>query len=185
MRTKRQIQGVTFFLAVTMGLALTAQVATNVPPVVPGAKPVTVEHIKIHGAALEGNLEGDAVDRDVIRLPAAQLSERETPPLSGRLRAAWLLHWRRAVDPRNPRAADDRRRLRPGREGDDCRSAGFEDDATTAPCIRVPSPPAISRSSSRTTWSRISTRITGRFPIAKAADWWATRWADTAQRGSA
>jgi len=33
---------------------------------VPGAKPVTVEHIKIHGASLEGNLEGEAVDRDVI-----------------------------------------------------------------------------------------------------------------------
>jgi len=43
-----------------------AQVLTNVPDVVPGAKPVTVEHIKIHGTALEGNLEGDAVDRDVI-----------------------------------------------------------------------------------------------------------------------
>jgi S-formylglutathione hydrolase FrmB len=27
---------------------------------------VTVEHIKVHGTALEGNLEGDAVDRDVI-----------------------------------------------------------------------------------------------------------------------
>jgi len=27
---------------------------------------VTVEHIKIHGTALEGNLEGDAVDRDAI-----------------------------------------------------------------------------------------------------------------------
>jgi hypothetical protein len=25
-----------------------------------------VEHIKIHGAAREGNLEGEAVDRDVI-----------------------------------------------------------------------------------------------------------------------
>ena len=43
-----------------------AQVQTNVPDVVPGAKPATVEHIKIHGTALEGNLEGDAVDRDVI-----------------------------------------------------------------------------------------------------------------------
>jgi enterochelin esterase-like enzyme len=43
-----------------------AQVQTEVPPAVPGAKPVTVEHIKIHGASLEGNLEGDAVDRDVI-----------------------------------------------------------------------------------------------------------------------
>ncbi len=54
-------------VAVTLaGVRLAAQVQTEVPPVVPGAKPVTVEHIKIHGAALEGNLEGDAVDRDVI-----------------------------------------------------------------------------------------------------------------------
>jgi len=43
-----------------------AQVQTNVPEVVPGARPVAVEHIKIHGTALEGNLEGDSVDRDVI-----------------------------------------------------------------------------------------------------------------------
>jgi enterochelin esterase-like enzyme len=43
-----------------------AQVQTMVPPVVPGAKPVTVEHVKVHGTALEGNLEGDAVDREVI-----------------------------------------------------------------------------------------------------------------------
>jgi enterochelin esterase-like enzyme len=43
-----------------------AQVQTEVPPAVPGAKPVTVEHIKIHGASLEGNLAGEAVDRDVI-----------------------------------------------------------------------------------------------------------------------
>jgi S-formylglutathione hydrolase FrmB len=45
---------------------LPAQVQTNVPPVVAGAKPVTTEKIKIHGTALEGNLEGDAVDRDVF-----------------------------------------------------------------------------------------------------------------------
>ena len=42
------------------------QVQTVVPDVVPGAKPATVENIKIHGQSLEGNLEGDAVDRDVI-----------------------------------------------------------------------------------------------------------------------
>ena len=53
-------------LAVAPSTQLTAQVETNVPDPVPGAKPVSVEHIKIHGAALEGNLEGDAVDRDVI-----------------------------------------------------------------------------------------------------------------------
>jgi S-formylglutathione hydrolase FrmB len=53
-------------LGVVPGSMLAAQVQTNVPDVVPGAKPVKVEHIKIHGTALEGNLEGDAVDRDVI-----------------------------------------------------------------------------------------------------------------------
>ncbi len=46
--------------------AVTAQVPTEAPPPVSGAKPVTVERIKVHGAALEGNLEGNAADRDVL-----------------------------------------------------------------------------------------------------------------------
>jgi len=45
---------------------LSAQVETDVPPAVSGAKPVRVERIKVHGAALDGNLEGNAADRDVI-----------------------------------------------------------------------------------------------------------------------
>ena len=57
-------------MALAMAVALvtrtSAQVQTEVPPVIPGAKPVVVEHIKVHGASLEGNLEGDAVDRDVF-----------------------------------------------------------------------------------------------------------------------
>lgn len=55
-------------LGISLGLtaALFAQVKTEVPPIVPGAKPVIVEHIKIHGTALEGNLEHDDVDREVI-----------------------------------------------------------------------------------------------------------------------
>jgi len=54
-------------LAVTAGsLASVAQVKTNVPDVVAGARPAIVERIKIHGKALEGNLEGDAVDRDAM-----------------------------------------------------------------------------------------------------------------------
>jgi enterochelin esterase-like enzyme len=57
----------TLILLAMVGAGLgTAQVQTEVPPVVPGAKPVTVDHIKVHGASLEGNLEGDAVDRDVF-----------------------------------------------------------------------------------------------------------------------
>jgi S-formylglutathione hydrolase FrmB len=55
-----------FAFAIAPAAQAGAQVQTNVPDVVPGAKPATVEPIKIHGAALEGNLEGDAVDRDVI-----------------------------------------------------------------------------------------------------------------------
>jgi S-formylglutathione hydrolase FrmB len=55
-------------LTIMLGLTLSAlaQVKTEAPPVVPGAKPVIVERQTIHGAALEGNLEGDAVDREVI-----------------------------------------------------------------------------------------------------------------------
>ena len=53
-------------VAVTRALPLAAQVQTEVPPVVAGAKPVAVEHIKVHGTSLERNLEGEAVDRDVI-----------------------------------------------------------------------------------------------------------------------
>src|SRR5271165_5753784 len=56
----------TLAISVVLVPRLEAQVQTEVPPMVPGAKPVTVEHIKIHGEALEGNLEGDAVDRDVV-----------------------------------------------------------------------------------------------------------------------
>jgi S-formylglutathione hydrolase FrmB len=56
----------TLAMAFAVAPGISAQVQTIIPPVIPGAKPVAVEHIKIHGAALEGNLEGDAVDRDVI-----------------------------------------------------------------------------------------------------------------------
>ena len=47
-------------------IALLAQLKTNVPDVVPGARPAVVERITIHGQALESNLEGNAVDRDAI-----------------------------------------------------------------------------------------------------------------------
>jgi enterochelin esterase-like enzyme len=53
-------------IMIALTLPLTAQVKTEAPPVAPGAKPVRVERIKIHGTALEGNLEGDAIDRDVL-----------------------------------------------------------------------------------------------------------------------
>src|SRR5215475_10154794 len=68
----------TLALTVILGPLLLAQVKTEVPPVVPGAKPITVEHIKIHGTALAGNLEGDAVDRDVlVFLPPSYAKEKK------------------------------------------------------------------------------------------------------------
>ncbi|MEE3625337.1 alpha/beta hydrolase-fold protein [Nitrospirillum sp. BR 11752] len=45
-----------------------AQVATEAPATVVGARPVTVEHLLVHAPTLEGNLEGEAVDRDVYVL---------------------------------------------------------------------------------------------------------------------
>jgi enterochelin esterase-like enzyme len=66
------------YCAMMLGSALAAQVQTEVPPPVPGAKAVTVERVKVHGKALEGNLEGDAADRDVfVFLPPGYAAEKD------------------------------------------------------------------------------------------------------------
>lgn len=59
------ISGIAAIL-ILAALPCLAQVKNEVPPVVPGAKAVFVEHVKIYGEALKGNLEGDAVDRDAV-----------------------------------------------------------------------------------------------------------------------
>lgn len=66
MKTATWLVELTFGVALFSCLPLGAQVSTEVPAVQANAKPVAVEHIKIHGTSLEGNLEGDAVDRDVF-----------------------------------------------------------------------------------------------------------------------
>jgi enterochelin esterase-like enzyme len=64
-------------LSAALALPLAAQVQTEVPAVVPGAKPVTVEHIKVHSAAIEGNLSGEASDRDVfVLLPPSYAKDK-------------------------------------------------------------------------------------------------------------
>ena len=64
-------------IAAALAPQLFAQVQTEVPPAVPNAKPVTVERIKIHGAALEGNLEKNTVDRDVfVFLPPSYAKDK-------------------------------------------------------------------------------------------------------------
>jgi enterochelin esterase-like enzyme len=65
---------VTKFLAaaLALGAAMTApgaaqaQVSTPAPPVVPNAKPVTIERITVHSPAIKGNLEGNSADRAVL-----------------------------------------------------------------------------------------------------------------------
>src|SRR5689334_25313214 len=62
--TKKSIVATTLLLL--FSFQIRAQVETIVPPVIAGAKPVNVEHIKVHSASIEGNLMGDSPDRDVI-----------------------------------------------------------------------------------------------------------------------
>ncbi len=78
----------TLAVTIALGPQLVSQVQTDVPAVIPGAKPVTVEHIKVHGTALEGNLEGDSVDRDVlVFLPPSYAQEK-----SRRYAVVYALH---------------------------------------------------------------------------------------------
>lgn len=49
-----------------IGAPAMGQVATNVPAPVAGAKRVSIERIKVHAPTIEGNLEGETADRDVI-----------------------------------------------------------------------------------------------------------------------
>ncbi|HZQ18604.1 MAG TPA: alpha/beta fold hydrolase [Terriglobales bacterium] len=73
----KSIYVVVLAAVLSLAIQLTAQVQTEVPAVVSGAKPVAAEHIKVHGTSLEGNLEGDAVDRDVfVFLPPSYAKEK-------------------------------------------------------------------------------------------------------------
>ena len=75
-RHVRAIAVAAFVIALTPAAA-PAQVATEAPPPVAGAKPVTIERIKVRGPALEGNLEGNAVDREVlVVLPPSYAKEQ-------------------------------------------------------------------------------------------------------------
>lgn len=77
MRTRMLIAVVAAAAAAALAPRLVAQAPTDVPAPVPGAKAVAVEHVKVHGASLEGNLEGNAVDRDVlVYLPPSYAKER-------------------------------------------------------------------------------------------------------------
>jgi enterochelin esterase-like enzyme len=75
--TKTFLRLIALIISIALAPQLFAQVQTEAPPVVPNAKPVTVERITIHGAALEGNLEKNAVDRDVfVFLPPSYAKDK-------------------------------------------------------------------------------------------------------------
>jgi S-formylglutathione hydrolase FrmB len=74
--TAQRVTAMAFFVVLASSVGF-SQVKTTVPDIVPGARPATVERITIHGKALEGNLEGDAVDRTVlVFLPPSYSRER-------------------------------------------------------------------------------------------------------------
>lgn len=54
------------FLLAGVATSVPAQVTTNTPPPVAGARAATVQHIKVHAPSIEGNLEGESADRDVL-----------------------------------------------------------------------------------------------------------------------
>jgi enterochelin esterase-like enzyme len=67
---------------------VSAQMQTEVPPAVSGARPATLERIKVHGGALEGNLEGNSADRDVLVF----LPPGYRPELNRRYPVVYALH---------------------------------------------------------------------------------------------
>ncbi|HVO08004.1 MAG TPA: alpha/beta hydrolase-fold protein [Burkholderiaceae bacterium] len=88
----RRCTSIALLAGFTLGSGLHAQVQTELPPVVAGARPVSVEHIRVHGAALEGNLEGDAVDRDVyVFLPPGYAKQKHRRyPVVYALHGFWI-----------------------------------------------------------------------------------------------
>src|SRR6185295_14829926 len=58
--------------AIVVGMFVTLHAQSTLP-----VRAGTVEHIKVHGQSLEGNLEGDSLDRDVtVYLPPSYGTER-------------------------------------------------------------------------------------------------------------
>jgi S-formylglutathione hydrolase len=79
-------------VALTAALVQAAAAAGAQAPAPAAPKPPTrasaVEHIKVHGKSLEGNLEGDSADRDVsVYLPPSYATDR-----TRRYPAVYLLH---------------------------------------------------------------------------------------------
>ena len=179
------------FIACAITLALhrhswlAAQVQTNVPEVVSGAKPVTVEHIKIHGTALEGNLEGDAVDRDVIVFlpPSYQKDKKRRYPVVYALHGYSIGAEQWTHEIHVPQT--DRRCVRARLAGDDRCPARFQNHLQRLDVFKLCHHRRLREVHLARRGRLTSTRTTAPSPIAPAAVLSATPWAAMARRASA
>jgi enterochelin esterase-like enzyme len=83
MTSKRSLCVLMLIGAMAPVTPIIAQVQTPAPPVVADAKPAVMGRIRIHGASLEGNLEGDVVDREALVFlpPSYQKEKRRRYPV--------------------------------------------------------------------------------------------------------
>ncbi|WP_311270923.1 hypothetical protein [Sphingobium sp. WCS2017Hpa-17] len=120
----RRALGMAAFVTVIIGAvasALPAQVPTNGPAAVAGAKGVTVQRIKVHAPTIAGNLEGESADRDVlVALPPSYGKDR-----GRRYPVVYALHGYSI----GAEQWSSVQRLLRGCEGNDNGAAGFKDGA--------------------------------------------------------
>lgn len=65
----RRVMGIAALLVAIIGTAaspLSAQAPTQGPAAVAGARPVSIERIRVHAPTIEDNLEGETADREVL-----------------------------------------------------------------------------------------------------------------------
>ena len=155
------------------------------PDPVPGARPAIVERIKIHGTALEGNLEGDAVDRDaIVFLPPSYNQSR-----TRRYPVVYALHgysigaeqWAQEIHvPQTIEGA-----FAKGRARDDRRAARLEDGAQRLDVLQLGDDGRLRELRRARRRGLHGRALSDDRERARAAAWSVTRWAATARRGSA
>ncbi len=125
--------------SVTSAAQVAAQVQTEVPPVVPGAKPVDGRAHQDPWRVTPGK---SGRERRRPRRRSCSCRRAIGRRHARRYPVVYALHgysigaeqWSTG----NSRAPDHRGRVRAGRKGNDRRPAGFEDACTTARCTRAP-----------------------------------------------
>jgi enterochelin esterase-like enzyme len=75
-----------------MAAPAAAQVKTDQPPLVEGAKPAVMERVTVHSPSIEGNLEGNSADRNVIVVlpPSYRANPGRRYPVVYALHGYWI-----------------------------------------------------------------------------------------------